>query len=370
MTDGPGLVLLFTPGVSVRDWQRAGYVAREVSYFRALGGCVGPVAFATDGADDAAMSGDLGGIAVVDRRGLPRLLHRATLPFRLARMRPRIVRTNQLAGATVAVLTKWLSGARLVARGGYVGSEPWRHGGRWSLSRLRVVVREALLCRFADLVLVTSSEAADAVRRSYRLPDARVAVLPNFADTAMFAPAAPVQTGLVTMVGRLSPEKNVISAVEAVSRVPGLRLRVVGDGPLRGEVAARYRALGADVELVGTVEQPRLAALLRESEIFLLPSHYEGHSKALLEAMAAGVPAVVAPSPGIATFVRDGIDAHVASGTDAGSLAAALAAVHADPVLRHRLAAAARERVEREYSLDAVVAAECELYRSRRWIGR
>lgn len=370
MSARPGLVLLFTPGVSALDWRRAGYLNREIGYFRALGRCVGRTVFVTDGRDDASLSDRLDGIGLIAAGRLSRPVHRLTLPLRLARLRPRIVRTNQLAGATVAILAKWLTGARLVARGGYVGSEPWRHGGRWSLTRARVALREALLCRSADLVLVTNAEAANALRRAYGLPSERVVVLPNFVDTTLFAPGDPPVPGLVTMVGRLSLEKNVLAAVEAVARVRGLRLRLVGDGPLRGAAAARARELRAEVDLVGTVDQARVAEMLREAEIFLLPSHYEGHPKALLEAMAAGVPAVVAPSPGIRTFVRDGVDAYVAAATDASALAEALATMHRDEELRRRLARAARDRVEREYSRDVIVALECAAYRDRGWLDR
>jgi glycosyltransferase involved in cell wall biosynthesis len=144
----------------------------------------------------------------------------------------------------------------------------------------------------------------------------------------------------------------------AAARVPDLRLRLVGDGAEREALARRAAALGVPVEFTGTVPNGALPKLLKEAAVFVLPSLYEGHPKALVEAMACGLPVIGSDVPGIAEVVRHRETGWLCPPGDPAALAEALAAVIADASLSARLGAAARADVERRYSVDAVLARE------------
>jgi glycosyltransferase involved in cell wall biosynthesis len=99
-------------------------------------------------------------------------------------------------------------------------------------------------------------------------------------------------------VGRFEPQKNHDFLLEVAARLaerrPEIHWLLVGDGPLRSEVEfrARMRGLAGTVRFTGLRED--VPALLREAmDVFVLPSRYEGLPLALLEAQAAGLPAVV-----------------------------------------------------------------------------
>lgn len=369
-TERPGLALAFTPGVTLDDWRRSGFLSREVRYYTALGARLGRIVFLTQGVRDHELAGALGEIELMENSGrLPSWAYWLTVPLRLRRLRPRpaLLKTNQLAGVLAPLVAKMLRGSRIVARGGYVPSEPWWHRHHWDPRRVEATIREAMLCWLADLVLVSSEESAMYVRRRYRLPAGRVRVVPNFVDLARFRVASPRTPGLITMVGRLVPQKNVLAAVDAVAAIPGARLRLVGDGPLRAAVERRANETGASVEILGVVEHERLPELLAASEVYLMASLYEGHPKTLIEAMAVGLACVAAPSPGVTSVVEHGRTGYLASGPGADALRAALEVVLADADLREHLGARARVAADR-YSLERVLDLECEAYRSIGWI--
>ncbi|MBI4349620.1 MAG: glycosyltransferase family 4 protein [Elusimicrobia bacterium] len=370
IAERPGLALAFTPGVTLDDWRRSGFLSREVQYYTALGARVGRVVFVTQGVRDHELAGALGEIELVENSArLPSWAFWLTVPLRLRRLRPRpaILKTNQLAGVLAPLAAKVLRSSRIVARGGYVPSEPWWHRHHWDPRRVETTIREAVLCWLADLVLVSSEESAAYVQRRYRLPVGRVRIVPNFVDIARFRVTAPKVHGLVTMVGRLVPQKNVLAAIEAVASIPGARLRLIGDGPLRAAVERRANETGASVEILGVVEHRRLPELLAASEIYLMASLYEGHPKTLIEAMAVGLACVAVPSPGVTSVVEHGETGYLSSGPDAHALRTALMAVLADAGLRERLGTSARLAAAR-YSLERVLDLECEAYRSVGWI--
>jgi colanic acid/amylovoran biosynthesis glycosyltransferase len=137
------------------------------------------------------------------------------------------------------------------------------------------------------------------------------------------------------------------------------RLRLIGDGPRRKllEGVVREHGLGEDVELLGARPTHEVAAAVRETDVFVLPSvltrkgDREGIPVALMEAMAAGVPVVASRLSGIPELVRDGETGLLVEPRDVDGLTDAIARLHGDPALRARLARAGREVVQREFDL-------------------
>lgn len=170
------------------------------------------------------------------------------------------------------------------------------------------------------------------VRRSLGLADGEVAVL---------------------FAGRLEQRKDPLGAVSAVeaARADGAEvvLLIAGGGPLEREVFARQ---SAGVRPLG--HRSDLEDLYAASDLFLLPSHREGMSFALLEAMAHGLVPVVSDGPGHAETVGDaGVVFPVG---DLRAMSDRLAGLAADPAARERLGGAARERVSAKLSLERFLA--------------
>ena len=153
--------------------------------------------------------------------------------------------------------------------------------------------------------------------------------------------AAPV----IGTVGNLTPKKDHATLLEAVAglsgRHPGLRLVVVGTGPLAARLQADASARGLDGVAVFTGSRGDVADLLPAFDVFALSSTHEGLPIALLEAMAAGVPPVATAVGGVPEVVTDGQDGILVPPRDAAALGAALSALLDDGAERARLGAAA-----------------------------
>jgi len=87
-------------------------------------------------------------------------------------------------------------------------------------------------------------------------------------------------------------QKNLDLLIQAVVGLPGVSLRLIGDGPERKRLDRLAAKLGVAVQWVGNVAHDDVPRYLREAEIFVFPSQYEGDPKALAEAMACGLPVI------------------------------------------------------------------------------
>jgi glycosyltransferase involved in cell wall biosynthesis len=162
-------------------------------------------------------------------------------------------------------------------------------------------------------------------------------------------------------VGRLVEKKGVAYALEAFARVrarvPEARLRVVGDGPLRGRLEARAEALGVSeaVTFVGVLDAEGVRAEMAAADLLTAPSvtgargDRESGVIVLKEAAATGLPAVGTRHGGIPEIIEDGTTGFLVGERDVDALASALSALVEDPALRRRMGAAARAKIEREY---------------------
>lgn len=173
-------------------------------------------------------------------------------------------------------------------------------------------------------------------------------------------------TPLIGFCGRLVPIKNPALMLRAFARLradlPTAHLAVVGDGELRGELEALAAELGVSdsVHFVGWRDE--LPPLVADLDVMALSSLNEGTPVALIEAAAAGVPAVATRVGGVGDLVDQSTGWLVPSGDEAalaGALAAALS--HRDEAdARGR---AARERALERFSIDRLVTDLAALYR-------
>jgi glycosyltransferase involved in cell wall biosynthesis len=219
--------------------------------------------------------------------------------------------------------------------------------GRFSdveLAQRRPSLVRALL-RPAAAVICVSETVAAAVRAAGVEP----VVIPNGVriPDEVGPPAEPPE---VLYVGRLSPEKNVDTLVEALG---DLNLVVAGDGPLRDLVS---NALGA-------VPHAEVERLLERASVVVAPSEREGFGLAAAEAMAFGRPVVAAAGGGLLELVTDGETGLLVPPRDAKALRVAVERLLAHPELRKRLGEAARVRARERFGWDAVIERTLDVYR-------
>jgi glycosyltransferase involved in cell wall biosynthesis len=164
---------------------------------------------------------------------------------------------------------------------------------------------------------------------------------------------------VVGMCAVLRREKNPLQLVEAIARLRArgipARALLIGDGAERGRVEARARALGLAGDVVVTGYQQDVRPLIGACDAMALCSTaVETFSLAALEAMALARPVAHAEIGGAADMIRGGRDGVLFPVGDTAALAAGLAGL-ADPEVRGRMGAAARETVEARFSERAMV---------------
>lgn len=161
----------------------------------------------------------------------------------------------------------------------------------------------------------------------------------------------------IMALGRLSPEKgfSVLISALAILRDQGTEaeLRIVGDGPMRGELETQIGALGLGdlVTLTGELAPLQVSRELAASDLFSMASFSEGLPISIMEAMAVGVPVISTWIAGIPELARQGETALTVPPADAQALAAAIDRLACDEALRVRLARAGRALVEDQHDL-------------------
>lgn len=149
-----------------------------------------------------------------------------------------------------------------------------------------------------------------------------------------FMPRDPRRHGGIRLltVARLVEKKGLPYALRAVARLiddwPQITYRIVGDGPLRSELLALIGELGISrhVSLLGAQSHEAVAAIMRDADLFLLPSvvsaegDQEGIPVSLMEAMAAGLPVLTTRHSGIPELVQDGVSGFLVPEGDVDAL--------------------------------------------------
>lgn len=285
-------------------------------------------------------------VAVARRPRLPRsageaLLYFARQPAAVARTRRRL---RSLAPDLVWVNSLYALPVVIAARAAGL-SVVWQLHERnlpgppgWLLS--------AAVARLPRLVVVVS----DFVRRSFRLSSTspRVRVLPNpRPESVRSVPIEADRSGTaftVACVGQLEPRKNVEDAVDAVARLPGTRLLIVGDGKHRRQVERAVRESGARERILMLGYRDDVAEILRTSDCVVIPSRNEPFGLIALEALEAGRPVVAARSGALPEVLDDAALFHPAG--DVAALATAIDRLREEPDLVEEL----RRRGERVLS--------------------
>jgi glycosyltransferase involved in cell wall biosynthesis len=257
------------------------------------------------------------------------------------------------------------------------------HSTIFSLPRARLSLRRSLM-RFAigkafsraDRIIAVSDAVARAIRLAINIPQERIATIPNGVDPNRFHIVGdqrelrqrlglPINRSVIVAIGRLTHEKGYAYLLGALTLIPSEQrplTLILGDGPDRNKLELRsvQMRLDQDVQFLGNRYDVPL--WLAVADLFVLSSLREGLPLALLEAMAAGVPAVITAVGGNIEVVEDGVSAVLVPAGNEQALAKALSSLLNDCILRERMGRAARERFDRYFSAQRFVEAHERLY--------
>ncbi|TWU04299.1 glycosyltransferase family 4 protein [Stieleria varia] len=174
---------------------------------------------------------------------------------------------------------------------------------------------------------------------------------------------------LILAVGRLWPQKRYRDLIWAAELLGTLRLDttlvIVGDGPQKGELLRFRDSVTCPQHVRFAGPRTDVAELLNGADLFWIGSEYEGQSNAVIEAMQAGVPVIGTDIPGNRDLIVPGVTGQIVELGDRAGFARQSQELLENPAMAARFGQAAMERINRDFTISAMVEAHIGLYRER-----
>nr|WP_200900398.1 glycosyltransferase family 4 protein [Rubrobacter aplysinae] len=228
----------------------------------------------------------------------------------------------------------------------------------------------------AGALLIGSRSFAEEVHENHGVPPDSFMVIPGAVDTRRFHPADERVVGRVpespTLLyhGRVDARKGILDLLRAMSLLSeegrndfGLVVSGIGPDVESAKDLASDLGLSGRVEFAGYTPYDETPEVYRKAEVFVSPTHAEGFSNTILEAMATGLPIVSTRAVGVVDCLTDGEDALLVEPGDHEALASSIGRVLDDPGLRRRLAENALAEARNVYAWPAIAERIQEVYR-------
>ncbi|MBM4226572.1 MAG: glycosyltransferase family 4 protein [Gammaproteobacteria bacterium] len=230
----------------------------------------------------------------------------------------------------------------------------------------------ALISRCSHVIAPSEELVAAAREAGY---EGSATYVPNGVDAARFHPSAerglraawgiPEGARVVVLARRLVPKNGVMDAARALAETtPDVHFVFAGDGPEKEGMARVIAEAGVQsrAHFIGGVPNPQMPDVYHAADFCLLPSHMEATSIAGLEAMACGRALVGTLVGGIPALIDEGVTGLLVPPRDPATLALAVNRLASDSALCARMGAAARARVEREFSWERIAEQTTRVY--------
>jgi len=362
------LVLFFTRGVSLQTWDQTGMLDREIALYKEYLKHGWMVSFITYGdKKDLQYKNKLKGIKILcNRWGLPQRIYRNYLHliFFQTLGNADVIKTNQFKGAEIAIKAKKRSKVPLVIRCGYLWSSiaAERIASKIDSSETIEIAKrnESLIFSSADLIVVTTPTIKEHITRSYNIDERKIEVIPNYVDVKVFKPVEIRKISRrVCCVAKFNEQKNLINLFHACKGID-MELDLIGSGPQESALKELQEQLGIRVNFVGNLPNHKIPEYMSRSEIFILPSLFEGHPKTLIEAMSCGLPVIGSDVPGIREIIEHEKNGYLC-GTDPVSIRSAIETVLSNLDLQVEMGKNARGFVLQNYSLEQIFQKELSI---------
>lgn len=215
-----------------------------------------------------------------------------------------IIITNQAHnGGWLAVLVKMFVGCKVIARCGYVFGEQMEYLKMKGFSYSRRRFLEKITMKYSNIIFCPTVELKDWINTKYGLTNSKIKVVPNFVDENNFSKKGKVIKNFDAIyVGRIHDEKRVYLVNNLVKSLK-LKTCIIGNGKKDSILELRKND---SITYIPSVSNKNLNGYLSQSKYFVTGSSWEGHPKAILEAMACGLICIAPSVNGINNLIEHG----------------------------------------------------------------
>lgn len=384
MDKGLNLILFFTYGVSLLDWKNAGILEREIQIYLRLAEKGYRITFFTyGGADDIDLVESSHGITIIPfyaQRKRPknrwvRLFVSFSFPFKYKEVisKATLIKTNQMSGSWVAVISSLLYGKPLIVRCGF---EMMRNALRdehrpmkWLVKAILFYLLEFIAYIKAGGIIISNKSDWRYIKRLFPINGAKLHLIRNFIETTIFSGSRHRSQGeekltkTVLYVGRIIHRKNISNLIQAIHKTE-YDLHFIGKGELKPFFSGIPQETRARITHMGVVPNSKLPLYFNRYPVVILPSMYENNPKTLLEAMACERVVIGTEVDGIRELIQDGRNG-ILCNTDSDSIRSALIrAFSLSFDQKRRIGQAARSYVMTHCSIGNVVKKEMSVHRT------
>ena len=226
---------------------------------------------------------------------------------------------------------------------------------------------------FATATVAISSAVKRYARYKYKVPKEKITVIPNDVDVVEFekqlalAQVEKTTKPVILTVGRLVEQKGQKHILEAFAKLKdneNYELWLAGDGTLHADLEQTAKQLGIAKQVKFLGARRDIPALLKQADLFVFPSLWEGLGIAVLEAAIAKVPIVATAVDGILDIIEDNETGYLVEAGDSEDLQFTMEKMLFNPSRAKFMADAAYQKVKNNFDIKVVVKKYEELYAS------
>ncbi len=367
------IVLFFTLGNSLKSWSDSGLLEREVLLYKKFIQKGIGVTFITYGdTTDYLYKERLGGIHVVPfyafikkpKFRIIKFLNSLILPIILRNeiKQADILKTNQMWGGWIAVLSKFVFKKKLIVRCGYELYHNSLRSDRSLLWRYLFWSISWITYKCSDKIIMTSNGNKNFITQTFLISPAKINTLVNYIAIDKFRKiSCNKYRNKLLFIGRLSKEKNIFHLLDAILQTE-YELDIIGGGDQKSEIEAYIRKYNIKANLLGCRANDRIPNIINHYPVYILPSNFENNPKTLLEAMACESAVIGTNVDGIKEIITHNENGLLCE-TDSGSIGCAIEKLMPHEELQSRLGRNAREFVMENCRLELIADNESKLYK-------
>ncbi len=301
------VILFFTYGVSLKDWESSGLFSREIKHYKALSEKYNVnFTFVTYGDEEEyKFDNYFKNLKIIpiytlinhSNSRLIRILKSLYVPFLIKRKlgtKYEILKTNQLNGSWVAIIFKFITRIPLIIRTGYDLYTFSKYENKNLIKRVFYYILTFLALNFSNLYIVSSKTDYKFLKNNFIFNKNKLIIIPNWVDNKEVSPSKK-RGNKVLAIGRFEKQKNFELIINSLKNTE-FNLDLFGEGSLKSSL--EEASINSDnINFLGTKPHEELMNEYEKYQFYISLSSHEGNPKTTLEAMGSGCVVIVSNIP-------------------------------------------------------------------------